>query len=170
MHDSMMIAEVGDIVKVSGSRMATPFAPPRPGSTPIRTPRVMPTSISSMFIGVSTTPKPWKRALSSVMERWCDSVAAEGERIDGALEQRHLEPDLEHEEEDGGGDHGHGHALGVAELSQHDHEDRDVDRRRDVHPEQRNHADEQQRGHQHDQHAPELLVVDEDLGVALPAQ
>ena len=34
-----MIAEVGDIAKVSGSRIATPLAPPRPGSTPISTPR-----------------------------------------------------------------------------------------------------------------------------------
>ena len=38
----MMIAAVGDIEKVSGSRMATPFAPPRPGSTPISTPSVTP--------------------------------------------------------------------------------------------------------------------------------
>ena len=43
----MTIAEVGDIVKVSGSRMATPLAPPRPGSTPISTPRMMPTNISA---------------------------------------------------------------------------------------------------------------------------
>ena len=35
MHDSMMIAEVGGIVNVSGSRIATPLAPPRPGSTPM---------------------------------------------------------------------------------------------------------------------------------------
>jgi hypothetical protein len=38
----MMIADVGDIEKVSGRRMATPLAPPRPGSTPISTPSVMP--------------------------------------------------------------------------------------------------------------------------------
>jgi len=38
----MMIAEVGSIEKVSGSRMATPLAPPRPGRTPIRTPRMTP--------------------------------------------------------------------------------------------------------------------------------
>ena len=31
MHDSITMAEVGDIVKVSGSRIATPLAPPRPG-------------------------------------------------------------------------------------------------------------------------------------------
>ena len=42
-----MIAEVGDMLKVSGSRMATPLAPPRPGSTPTMTPSTMPTTISS---------------------------------------------------------------------------------------------------------------------------
>ena len=31
-----MIAVVGGIVNVSGSRMATPLAPPRPGSTPMQ--------------------------------------------------------------------------------------------------------------------------------------
>ena len=31
--------------KVSGSRMATPLAPPRPGSTPMRTPSMMPISM-----------------------------------------------------------------------------------------------------------------------------
>ena len=64
----MMIAEVGDIVKVSGSRIATPLAPPRPGSTPISTPSMMPTNISSMFIGVRMTAKPWNSALISSME------------------------------------------------------------------------------------------------------
>ena len=40
-----MIAEVGDMPKVRGRRIATPLAPPRPGSTPISTPRTMPTSM-----------------------------------------------------------------------------------------------------------------------------
>ncbi len=31
MHDSITIADVGSIVNVSGSRIATPFGPPRPG-------------------------------------------------------------------------------------------------------------------------------------------
>ena len=57
-----MIAEVGDIVKVSGSRIATPLAPPRPGRTPISTPSMMPTNIRPMFIGVRTTAKPCSRA------------------------------------------------------------------------------------------------------------
>src|SRR5262249_25854970 len=42
MHDSRMIADVGDMVKVSGSRIATPLAPPSPGSTPMITPNTMP--------------------------------------------------------------------------------------------------------------------------------
>ena len=41
----MMIADVGFIENVSGSRIATPFAPPSPGSTPINTPSVMPTTM-----------------------------------------------------------------------------------------------------------------------------
>ena len=51
MQDSMMIAEVGDIEKVSGSRIATPFAPPSPGSTPMMTPSRMPTTITMILNG-----------------------------------------------------------------------------------------------------------------------
>ncbi len=40
-----MIAETGDMEKVSGNRIATPFAPPRPGSTPMSTPSAMPTNM-----------------------------------------------------------------------------------------------------------------------------
>ena len=53
-----MIAEVGDMPKVSGSRIATPLAPPRPGSTPMMTPSRMPMTISSRLNGCSTTAKP----------------------------------------------------------------------------------------------------------------
>src|SRR6187549_961021 len=58
MHDSMMMAEVGGIVKVSGSRIATPFAPPRPGSTPMITPSRMPTSIKARLYQDNATLKP----------------------------------------------------------------------------------------------------------------
>ena len=40
-----MMAEVGGMLKVSGRRIATPLAPPRPGSTPMITPSTMPTNI-----------------------------------------------------------------------------------------------------------------------------
>jgi hypothetical protein len=49
MQESMMIAVVGGMAKVSGSRIATPFAPPRPGSTPMMTPRTTPTNMNMML-------------------------------------------------------------------------------------------------------------------------
>ena len=61
----MMIADVGDIVNVSGSRIAMPLAPPRPGNTPISTPSVMPTSMNSIFLKVNATAKPCIRLLKS---------------------------------------------------------------------------------------------------------
>jgi hypothetical protein len=65
MHDSMMIADVGGIENVSGSRIATPLAPPRPGSTPISTPSRMPTSMNSRFFQVRATAKPCIRFATS---------------------------------------------------------------------------------------------------------
>ena len=62
-----MIAEVGGMVKVKGSRIATPLAPPKPGNTPINTPSTMPTSISIRLKGVSAMAKPCISALISVM-------------------------------------------------------------------------------------------------------
>src|SRR5581483_8662093 len=58
MHDSMMIADVGGIVKVSGSRIATPLAPPRPGRTPMMTPNRMPTIIRTRLYQDNATWKP----------------------------------------------------------------------------------------------------------------
>src|SRR5882762_7387316 len=74
MHDSMMIADVGGIENVSGRRIATPLAPPRPGRTPISTPRRMPTSMKSRFWNVSATAKPCIRLLISSTRtlRWLD--------------------------------------------------------------------------------------------------
>src|SRR6478735_12803586 len=134
MHDSITIAEVGVMLNVRGSRMATPLAPPRPGRTPMSTPRMMPTNIRRMFIGVRITPNPWKRALSStilfVSGFGCEkgSVAQEGERVQRSLEQRDLEPDFEHEEEQGEDHHGNDHALEPGVVAQVHHEAGDVDR------------------------------------------
>src|SRR5919109_1339775 len=65
MQESMMIADVGDIANVRGRRMAMPLAPPRPGSTPMRTPSTMPVNISARLSGVRTTAKPLRRDESS---------------------------------------------------------------------------------------------------------
>jgi len=58
MQDSMTMAEVGSIVKVSGSRIATPFGPPNPGSTPTKMPSTSPTIITARVFHVSKTAKP----------------------------------------------------------------------------------------------------------------
>src|SRR3954451_23083046 len=58
MQDSITIAEVGSMVKVSGSRIATPFGPPRPGSTPTKMPSTSPTIIRASVFHVSSTAKP----------------------------------------------------------------------------------------------------------------
>src|SRR6185312_6447214 len=95
MHDSMMIADVGDMLKVSGSRIATPLAPPRPGSTPMMTPSTTPASISSRLNQESATSKPPIREWISCMVA---SGVSEG-RFERALGERNLEPDLEGQEE-----------------------------------------------------------------------
>ena len=48
-------------MKVSGRRIATPFAPPRPGSTPMMVPSRMPTTAIKRLNGVTATWKPRKR-------------------------------------------------------------------------------------------------------------
>jgi hypothetical protein len=56
-----MMAEVGGIEKVSGSRIATPLAPPSPGRTPMTVPRVIPTTAMNRLYGVRATWKPSSR-------------------------------------------------------------------------------------------------------------
>ena len=43
---------------VGGSSIATPFAPPRPGNTPMMTPRMTPANISTRFFRDSAIAKP----------------------------------------------------------------------------------------------------------------
>src|SRR3989337_3525771 len=99
MQESRMMAEVCPsgvcaMAKVSGSRIATPFAPPRPGSTPMITPRITPVNISARFFSVSATPKP-------CISDWISSIgSADSEQaLERALGQRHEEPHLEDEEQ-----------------------------------------------------------------------
>ena len=58
---SRMMADVGGMVKVSGRRIATPLAPPSPGSTPITVPSAMPTTATIRLYGCSATWKPSRR-------------------------------------------------------------------------------------------------------------
>jgi len=58
MQDSITMADVGSIVNVSGSKIATPFGPPNPGNTPTNTPSTNPTIIKASVFHVISTAKP----------------------------------------------------------------------------------------------------------------
>src|SRR5215218_9314702 len=123
MHDSRMMAEVVppgccDMENVSGSRIATPLAPPSPGSTPMMTPRMMPANISAMLNHVRATAKPPSSELISVMTPLLE--AQQG--FDRSLGKRDLEPDLEHEEEHDHRADRHREHLGPAVLAEVAHE------------------------------------------------
>src|SRR5206468_2551607 len=128
MHDSRMMAEVWPpgccaIENVSGSRIATPFAPPKPGNTPMITPRTTPASISIRLNHERATSKPPRREWISCMR--AAFLGVPEERFDRALGKRHGEPDLEHEEEREDGPDAHHRDLAPAVLAQPAHEDRD---------------------------------------------
>src|ERR1044071_1756530 len=91
MQDSITMAEVGSIVKVSGSRMATPFGPPRPGSTPTKMPSTSPTIISASVFQVRRTRKPCARRENASMPGFL--VAEPG--FNRPLRHQHVEGNLE---------------------------------------------------------------------------
>src|SRR5437879_7366635 len=88
MHESRMIAEVVPpgccaIENVRCSRLSTPFAPPKPGNTPMMMPRTTPTNISTRLSGDSATPNPCSSALISSTQPPLTSASA------GELIRRH---------------------------------------------------------------------------------
>src|SRR5678816_591087 len=108
MHDSMMIADVGGIENVSGRRIATPLAPPRPGSTPMSTPSRMPRSMKPRFFQARATAKPCIRLPMSsnrspvlrflLVRGSLDSFLVAQHALEGSLRQRYEEPDFEQRE------------------------------------------------------------------------
>src|SRR5215831_15823379 len=129
MHDSITIAAVGSIVKVSGRRIATPFGPPRPGRTPTKTPRMSPTIISASVFQVSNTAKPWR---SSVRASIVVS-ALEAERgLERPLGHDHVERDLEREEHREREQECGQQRLPPGDAADEAHESRDQQEARDV--------------------------------------
>src|SRR3989338_1867503 len=102
MDVNKMIADVGGIVNVSGSRIATPLAPPRPGSTPMTVPSAMPSTATKMLYGVIAMEKPCRR-----FSRSTRSVPEP--RLEWPLRHRHQEPGLEDDERKDRAAHGDGH-------------------------------------------------------------
>src|SRR3990172_417651 len=159
MQDSRMIAEVappGDCAmpKVSGSRIATPLAPPRPGSTPMITPRITPVNISTRLVSVSATPKP-------CISDWISSISIQPEKgLDGAFRQRDLEPRLEDQVENHGGRETHGNGFPPGIFPEPAHEERDEQNRSDVDPDQAHQCRIEGGRNEHGQHQLELADLD----------
>src|SRR5215510_14068904 len=102
MQESMTMAEVGSIVNVSGSRIATPFGPPSPGSTPTKMPSTRPTSISARIFHFSRTTKPWNRRVSASIDGRSQGLRSISEELfERALRHDHVERDVESREHDG---------------------------------------------------------------------
>src|SRR5262245_31694682 len=162
MQESMTMAEVGSIVKVSGSRIATPFGPPRPGSTPTKIPSSSPTIISDSVFQVSSTPKPCSRRVKASIARLSSSVLAAEEPLDGSLGHDDVEGDVERDEhrerEHEGGDD----ALPRRDAPDEAHEARDQQEARDVEAEPLHQHAKQQRRHEDLQYAPELIAAQDE--------
>src|SRR5207237_1061759 len=94
MHESITMADVGSIVKVRGNRIATPFGPPRPGSTPTKMPSTSPTIINANVFQVSRTPKPCMSSPKASME----SISKQG--FERPLRHDDVECDIERDEHD----------------------------------------------------------------------
>src|SRR2546423_12030441 len=130
MQESITMAAVGSIVNVSGSRIATPLGPPRPGSTPTKMPSVSPTIMRARIFQVSNTLKPIMRSPTASIP----FLVAE-QPLERPLGHDHVEGDLEGDE--------HGHRKHERRHDRHpglqaphpDHESRDEDEARDVEPE-----------------------------------
>src|SRR6478609_5891589 len=131
MHDSMTIADVGSIVNVSGSRIATPFGPPRPGSTPTNTPSSSPTSISASVFHVSRTAKPCSSSVTASMASVRARLEAE-QRLDRAFRHDDVERDLERHEHDQRKQHARQQRLPPRDSPDEPHEARNEQQARDV--------------------------------------
>src|SRR4029434_4728605 len=132
MQDSITIAEVGSIVNVSGSRIATPLGPPRPGSTPTKMPSTRPRIIKVMIFQVMRTAKPCNSNPNASMTGF---LAAE-RRFERALWHDDVEGDVEGHEHHGGEYESGEQRLPQRDLADHPHETGDQKNTRAIEPEE----------------------------------
>src|SRR4051812_7212923 len=118
MQDSITIAEVGSMVKVRGSRIATPFGPPSPGSTPTKTPSTSPTIISAIVFHVSRTAKPCINRPKASIATFLVSES----RLKRPLRHDDVKCNIEGHEHDGGEEEGGEQRLPQRDLADHPHE------------------------------------------------
>src|SRR5229473_2098630 len=178
MHESRMIAEVVPpgccaIEKVRGSRMATPFAPPRPGSTPMMIPRMTPTNISNRLNGDNATPNPCISALISSTQ---PPLGADGSvhrhralvepqcSLERPFGKRHREPYFEDQKKRDADAYRDRRDLDPGVLAQVPHEVGDIERGRDVETQIPDHRDIHDRRHENRQYFLQLLARHERFG------
>src|SRR3982751_6205009 len=147
MQESITMAEVGSMVKVSGSRIATPFGPPRPGSTPTKIPSTSPSIISASVFHVRRTPKPYSRSSNASME----CLEAE-QRFEGPFRHDHVEGHLERREHHHGKDERCEHGLPCGDAPNPHHEAGNEQEASDVEPQplQQQHEGDCREQHLHD--------------------
>src|SRR5882672_5249872 len=165
MQDSITMAEVGSMVKVNGSRIATPFGPPRPGSTPTKMPSTSPTIISAIVFHVSRTAKPCSKRPRASM---AISLASEG-RFKRSLRHDDVEGYVEGDEHDRGEEECCEQRFPQRDLADHPHEGRDQEETCDVEPEKLRSEAEQQRRNEH-LHDPAQLRAGDEGFRSLPAR
>src|ERR1019366_5393263 len=163
MHDSITIAEVGSMVNVSGSRIATPFGPPRPGSTPTKMPSTSPTIISASVFHVSRTAKPCMSRPKASMEKlsWFAHALVAAGRFERPLRHDDVKRDIEGHEHRSGKNEGGEQRFPQRDPSDHPHEGGDQKEACDIEPEKLRGQTEQQRRDEHRHDAPELRPRDE---------
>src|SRR5213596_1290568 len=181
MHESRMIAEVVPpgccaIENVRGSRMATPFAPPKPGSTPMMIPRMTPTNISSRLSGDSATPNPCNSALTSSTSaslsrrehRRANPPARRSIESQCSLERPfgkgHREPYFEDQEKCDADAYRDRRDFDPGVLAQVPHEVGDIERGRDVEPQICDQRDIHDRRHENRQYFLQLIARHERFG------
>src|SRR5882724_2971793 len=153
------MAEVGSIVNVSGSRIATPLGPPRPGSTPTKMPSTRPRIIKVMIFQVMRTAKPCNSNPNASMTGF---LAAE-RRFERALWHDDVEGDVEGHEHHGGEHEGGEQRLPPRDLADHAHEAGDQQETCDIEPEELRRETEQDGRHEHGRYTAELRPCDEGL-------
>src|SRR5262245_7069805 len=163
MHDSITMAEVGSIVKVSGSRMATPFGPPRPGNTPTKMPSTRPTIIRVSVFQVSRTANPSRSRPNASI----GLVSKQG--FERPLRHDHVEGDIKRDE------HGHReHEAGQQGFPQrdapdHPHEACYEQKACDVDPEPLGEQTKQKCRNEYLHHPAQLIAGNEDRAVVQAA-
>src|SRR5215207_4238755 len=134
----MIIPEIGSIrvLKMTGSKMATPETGPMPGSTPMAVPIKQPTSANSRFCGVSASWKPRASPLTG------STLAPQSPGIGRQLNLQHAEEERVAQRRPGHAEHRQRQAMSIIERDQeHDHHDGGRDHEADALQDQRVDAD-----------------------------